>query len=550
MYLGPQRDDCWTETLSAGSGSWPSESRSVTFSATSEASVPSTLTWTATHSATRSDSASVSHSPLTPSGTVPLPFADVVRVRPNIATDSFSTASSLIASLVGGVGVSSNVQRASLQRALRNCRDAAQIEEQESPEEPLDIASSPLQFGVGEESGYYTRGCVVGNLVLVAGFAFLGALVVGWRHVICGSPFRQSLADCQLPGVLFIPAAFVLQPLISSSVWCVRHANSPTVEDVLIGLTGLVLSLLFVAWATWWCTYGKCAVYVKQRHPQGEENDLLHRCLSVVPKPVRRGLLGLQDTVGQWTNRHKNGDRNTDGFVERYGTILCTYREGREWFVVMDLLLIVGCGIISGLASVEADGCNVKSTTAFLVCIVLGLLLAVVTQPYNEPLDHLLCLVSCSISIIWAILELSGKYDAADMVAEIQMWLGAVTLVVVVIAVATVGNWRAWVYARLVRHSPSEDHSTIRDALAALVDDVVADRDEEDKENNETLLLDQISSSRHSVQVQLEQLVLAACDEVHQRRLDQLVRMICRKRSGKAKTEAGRPGVRAVLNVT
>ena len=111
-----------------------------------------------------------------------------------------------------------------------------------------------------------------------------------------------------------------------------------------------------------------------------------------LPVVVRCAVIGLQDHSTEWVNSHhpRNSKKKDTFFVERYGTILCAYRSQRQWFIVIDLLVVIVCGVLGGSVTANAGNsnswCNSAGPAALLLVIQLVMLLALVTvQPYDDP---------------------------------------------------------------------------------------------------------------------------------------------------------------------
>ena len=411
LSLGPQRNDCLTPTISL----------------TGTAALTGTSTITGSLTTSRSASPSESEELL-------LPQRRTLRSVSRPLTNSIAAMVALIASYVGGVGVGLTVQRASLQRGLMSCG-----EDGATTTEPLDVASSPLRLGYGVESGQYVRGSVVGDLALLAALGLLGTLVAyvrqdrHHRH----ETLAASAGRLQLPGLLHVPAMFLLQPVVAGSVWCLQSGEHGS-GDVVVGLAGLALSVVYALWAVWMLVRGR--VYFINQY------IALPPWLQSVPSVVRGAVLGVPCRRTVWRD---NGYHNR-GYVRAYGTIFSGYLGGLQWFLLVELLLALLSGVLSGVGMAVPAACGTALPAVYLVLVVVALLITVIRQPYQEPLDHVVNVVGLTLSVAWSgCVLLAGSDDAAaDAVGEVQMWLGVVTLGVVVLGLLSSARLRLWLACR------------------------------------------------------------------------------------------------------
>jgi hypothetical protein len=442
LYLGPQRNDCPvpTPTVSVGTSSF-THATIITTSQTMAHSTTVSLTFTA---ASRSSSVTEEALPSATGTALPAEVPVPPSSRLPVWEGTISTIGAVVGSVaVGAVAAGGSAQRAALQRSLTGCSLA--------DGEPLDIASSPLQLGFGPETGHYVRGAVVFNIVLLAGLGSLALLLcaaLAWyresatdrhRRVSKGISLRRAAASLQLPGILHLPVTFLLQPVVSSSVWCVQSNN---VGDVVIGLLGLLVFFGYVLWAVWVVSFGRVGHSVV-----GVVHSVASRSQRTTPMSVlRRVLLGVQDERTEWVERQPDGT-----FVGRFAVILCAYRLGRQWFLTVELLVPLVCGVIGGVALAVPDTCGGTGlTVVYLVLLLTALTIALCSQPYNEPLDHVLLVVGFSLSILWALCFLADADDVVlDVLSAAETWLGVAALLAVVIGFFASQRLRTWLSKRL-----------------------------------------------------------------------------------------------------
>lgn len=145
--------------------------------------------------------------------------------------------------------------------------------------------------------------------------------------------------------------------------------------------------------------------------------------------------------------------------MQRYGPILCVYRATRQWFISVELLLALLCGVVGGVAQAFPEACGGPALNlALLLSALLGTLL---WQPYNEPLDHCMCVASLLLSIAWALCTLAeADVGATDALAAAQTWLGTMTICALAVGLVVSARLRRWLAQRL-RLRPRNVHTAV-----------------------------------------------------------------------------------------
>ncbi|MEI6806464.1 MAG: hypothetical protein WCK49_08170 [Myxococcaceae bacterium] len=165
------------------------------------------------------------------------------------------------------------------------------------PEEgQLSWQDNPLQLSIGNSSLQYHVGAVVGNW----------ALFVGVAGICKGVALKLGYDKAGFPGSLILPTLFLIAPTTTSSVTLIRD-GSPGQQA--IGGVSIAVSLL----AT------------------GSIGAVVH------PKYFK-GQWDVQEQ--EWVDLGKI----KTGYVDRYGYLFETYGQGRQWYILVELLTSMAVG--------------------------------------------------------------------------------------------------------------------------------------------------------------------------------------------------------------
>ena len=214
--------------------------------------------------------------------------------------------------------------------------------------------------------------------------------------------------------------------------------------------------VLYAIWAVWLCvratggipTFDKRRVSARRAY-RGHET-----CSVYCSKRVCRALFGWQDESPplEWFDRNRTTPPPSPPptrFVAKYGTILGTYRGTRQWFIACDFCMALLCGILSGVTTVaSATTCQAIAWVLFAV-LVVQLLLVMILQPYHEPLDHIVCVVTTVCAVGWGIATQTTSQSEviAAAFAEAQMWIGVALLGLSLGLLALSSSFREWAWA-------------------------------------------------------------------------------------------------------
>lgn len=375
--------------------------------------------------------------------------------------------------------------------------------EVDTSEEPLDIASNPLQLGFGASSGFHIRGSLAGNFILLGGLTCIALATTRLCMRLKKETFVVACSTLQLPGLLHIPIMFLLQPIVASSVWCVQ---SPSFADVALGACGLVLGASYSVWVVWISTKGRRALYRAVR------SETPSQLINALPPILRRVLLGFQNNSGEW----KNGPLAAF-YVERTHLITSTFRgRGREWFIVVEMSMTLCCGVLGGVALTASldSSCAVVLPSLYLGLLTVFLMLVMVLQPYNESVDHVMGLVGSAMGCVWSVFALVRDDDGAATVAQVQLWLGVSFLGIVGIGILFSPEWQKWLKGRLLLTTPTTnlDPTPATTTTTSTIDVRPRRRGTTGEDFPRNLSFDAHDPQDLLVQQHLRELVIAICD--------------------------------------
>ena len=262
-----------------------------------------------------------------------------------------------------------------------------------------DVALNPTLIRIPPYSGMaFERGALASNVGLVAGFAFvvlifafiafseqgvqLDSLQANDRRTeheddrdeeAGRRPLRaMSLWECMgwyhFPGVLVVPLALLLQPIVRSiSRLLVDHSASTWIIDVAVSCAaGLFLLAAFVHVVIMLSpSYFLGEPSLSTSQTENGASPLLARTASVV-RSLRRPdeqscssawlrSKGFLTPVGHWIyatsskRLRREPTKHAKMFLRRYGKLFLHYDGGREWMLLAEVAVSVAFGIVEGV---------------------------------------------------------------------------------------------------------------------------------------------------------------------------------------------------------
>eukprot|EP01061_Rhynchopus_euleeides_P023377 TRINITY_DN3806_c0_g2_i3.p1 TRINITY_DN3806_c0_g2~~TRINITY_DN3806_c0_g2_i3.p1 ORF type:complete len:535 (+),score=194.58 TRINITY_DN3806_c0_g2_i3:1-1605(+) len=242
----------------------------------------------------------------------------------------------------------------------------------------LDWEFHPTIVAFGGGSSRYFRAASVMNplVVLVALGILLGlAFIV---KLLFGISWGRALGNVRSPGMVFIPFMFVIPgtSLVSSQL-----GLPPNFTDF-FAVYGLLLLLV--------CVASPVLLYLLVcRHITARATAVPDPTLHVtqIDDPVkvmsgwRRHLYRFAFGDMIWVSKEEDGY-----FVEQYGVIFESYKEGKTWWVLVECSSVVAVGVLSSWQPGSPGECNVRNaifTTVFGVCF----LALIFVRPYLSMFD-------------------------------------------------------------------------------------------------------------------------------------------------------------------
>jgi hypothetical protein len=345
--------------------------------------------------ATLSVSRGVSHTPATPSFSI------------RLAASGPSPRLQLLGGAIVTVGLASGTAGASGLQILHAQGAVASCGNGDDGEEPIDVASSPLQLRVGEGAGSYSRGAVVGNASMLAAccvLALLVLLVLKSRN--CGA------ADAKLPGLLFVPWSVLAVPTLTAATVCFATATSDGSSggsSIVVGLVGTLVVLVPMA----------ALVVVSTVGFEARAYRVPLKC-SRVP-PVR--LLQV------WYGSTCEYEDKSNGFVDRWEFAGVTdFSVAKHRFAIAEPLLGIFTGVLAGLTSLGGPSlCRALNALQTLASVGFFALL-VLMRPQNSRADRLHAVISSCLQCGTAFLGLVGR-DVSFAASVAQLVVTGVHLI-------------------------------------------------------------------------------------------------------------------------
>ena len=254
----------------------------------------------------------------------------------------------------------------SVSARLAHCGD-------DDPVTGLDRSANPtnvrIYIGSEEENEYY--GALVGDILVVV-FVWLIAIglslvLPSWRPKLIGLAIRIHL--------------WMHSGIITTSVFVMAYMRSSSALGIL-AMLGIVVSTGYILY--------------KAFHPKKFLADIE----PVTPKafnysqPILSVLRLLTQKKQRWESHGRFNPKrpwkmSVCEFVETFGGVFSSFREGREWYVLVDAVVVTTLSVMQGLVALPCVQLHVMVVIvqAFdLVCIVL-------LHPHHTLRDHVLDVV-------------------------------------------------------------------------------------------------------------------------------------------------------------
>lgn len=294
--------------------------------------------------------------------------------------------------------------------------------------EELPTSDSPTRIAFGAQEGAYMRGAVVGNTVVWACIWLVIGLLAIVRLVRRGEAVSRASVQVQarlagLPGLMAVPLTMLLQPTVASSVALLSLRISAA--DVVLGITGVAVSLFCVSWYTvrTFIGFGCHPRPVipdgsDESNSDGEQQHTRHRrcapskravTLKWVLRSIRSKTIRFFQPRIEWVVR----PTARPYFVECYSAVFEEYDASRHWFFVAEGGVSVLSGVISGIR--PSSGCTVLLWVNLAVSLVAMLMLFL--WPFRSSHGNFNYAVNNGGALACAVLVLVGADSVSDWIA-------------------------------------------------------------------------------------------------------------------------------------
>ena len=341
-------------------------------------------------------SSTLTRSSATQSPSAAIPLMEVKWVMP--LSRAVVAGSAGFVALVSGPAMALSVQVLHAQMLISGCHDAA-------TDEPLDVASSPTQLSFGRAAGMYTRGAVVGNVMLLA--ACLLAARIAVLFVVHFQ--RRAASAIGFPGILYLPYSILVVPTVSSATMLLVPplvlATPQFASDLAVSTAGLAVALgpliVLAALTTTRRWFGARPVRVSMR---GIRGSAMRRKLKI------------------WFKRRFVFDNlpGRSGFVQRWEYAGITdYVAHRQWFVLLEQALGLATGLIAGLTALGVGWCTALNAMQSVVTVAL-LAALILMRPHSVRADQWVAVSSSLLESATALLGLLGR-DVSMLMLVVQL---------------------------------------------------------------------------------------------------------------------------------
>ena len=260
-------------------------------------------------------------------------------------------------------------------------------------ESNLDFEFHPTQLAWGSSSWRYFYGAVAMNLTILVGVAAMLAILAIVMKTVMRIKLRSAQGLIRSPGFIYIPYLFLLQgtSLVAAKLIFFSGDFASRVLGVAV-FVACLLPILFV--------YVRVFRNLEERsyvvddpylylHGEGEklvnnkqEREKDYSKFHGVRRNIYQFVFGKQIWVST----------NGTHFAEQYGVTYESLRQGKTWYVLLELSVIVLLSLFSAWKPETDVSCNLRNYSITLVLFVF-FVLTVVHHPFIAPMDNLIAMI-------------------------------------------------------------------------------------------------------------------------------------------------------------
>jgi hypothetical protein len=303
--------------------------------------------------------------PLVPEKTVP--FSDTVVT----VSESALAASSILSAALLSHEAASQAGRAVLALKIVGCQDNSSITTQ-----PLPWDRSPTTLSIGGDVLQYDRGAVIGNWLIFMGMACSHA----------GLAKYYGSAEVRYPGALVFPALLLLPATTAAAVELIRFGEA---SEIVLGSASLGAQLLGAL---------KVANLLKPSNFQSRWDP---------------------DTE-DWVDTAQ-----TEDATKQYGLLFNNYRDGRQWFLVVEIAFSTATGVLAAYQSLQSACLDLLTS----VVVIYGGYAAtiIILKPSKTPFNRAYITAVATVQFSGALLDVVGTQVDSPTIRQVGSGLMVAT---------------------------------------------------------------------------------------------------------------------------
>ena len=356
------------------------------------------------------------------------------------------------------------------------------VDLQESENLDWEFHPSRLAINLSDDEHKYMIGALIMNPLLLVSILLLLLVISKMISTYNGITYSKVLGTWKTPGIVFIPYLFLLQ---GTSLVATRLVfDSPAAVAVLSSVVFLscIGSPVLLYYYVLRNVQSKA---IQIPDPRLHPDDLIVKELISEGEPIEpyKGwkALAYKFIVGDriWVSRDSDSY-----FAEKFGVVFESYREGKTWFVLIDIGVMLTLSILS--AWHPGNNATMCGSRNILICLLfLSFLIAIVFyKPFCAALDNLLSALLAGMMFIAVLFMTIGLLTSAE--GGLLFTLAAWCLLISAILVAIKAVWDIVLYGIIIYVSRRATTRKVFRTKAAIISFVI----EEPKEMEDVVNVD------------------------------------------------------------